>query len=146
MSWSGFLPQQPLALAPSFINKDSVTAEIVYRAVHAGHKVPAWSWVVCSRHVCELRPESRGLLLLCDACVHWVNPRRKNTACLLLRPLRQPGERLCVAMLCCYVCCYGFCVSEKRINMSAVPMAPYVFFHLQLAPCLPRIQQTARTV
>ena len=98
------------------------------------------------RHVCELRPESRGILLLCDACVHWVNPKRKNTACLLLRPRRQPGDRLCVATLCCYVCCYGCCVSEKRINVSAVPMAPYVFFHLQLAPCLPRIQQTAQTV
>lgn len=123
MSWSGFLPPQSLALATSFVNNDSVTAEIVYRAVHTRHKVPAWSWVVCGRHVCELHPESRGILLLCDACVHWANPKRKNTACLLLRLPRQPGERSYVAMLCCYVCCCCCCVSEKRINVSAVPMA-----------------------
>ena len=36
-------------------------------------------------------------------------------------------ERVC-AVIVCYVCCYGSCASQKRINMSAVPIAPHMFF------------------
>ena len=36
----------------------------------------------------------------------------------LLRLLHQPGERLC----------YGFRASQERINVSAIPTAPCVFF------------------
>ena len=35
----------------------------------------------------------------------------------------------------CHVCCYGCCASQKRINVSAVPMAPSDFFQ-PLNSCL----------
>ena len=54
------------------------------------------------------------------------------------------GHRLCVGMLC-YICCYGCCTSQKRINASAVPMAPRKMLRKlpasQLASCLPWVQQ-----
>ena len=42
-------------------------------------------------------------------------------------PLGQPRERLCCVRLC-YGCCYSYFISQKRINVSAVPMALRVFF------------------
>ena len=50
----------------------------------------------------------------------------------------------CAAGLYCYVCCCGCCASQERINASAVPTAPRPLF--QLAPCLPWVQWTLRTV
>ena len=41
-------------------------------------------------------------------------------------PLGQPRERLCCVRLC-YGCCYSYCISQKRINVSAIPMALRVF-------------------
>ena len=41
-----------------------------------------------------------------------------NVTVMLWLPLQLPGERLC----------YGFHSSQERINVSAVPMAPRVFF------------------
>ena len=55
--------------------------------------------------------------------------------CGLLRALRlqklhleKPGKAVCGYAVLCYVCCYGYCAHQERINVSAVPMAPRVFF------------------
>ena len=53
--------------------------------------------------------------------------RGETIACPLPQLLHQPGERLCCVRLC-YVCCYSCCSSQERINMSAVSMAPHIFF------------------
>ena len=47
----------------------------------------------------------------------------------------------------CYVCCYGCCTSQERINASAVPTAPHIFFQpLNLHLGLPWVQGTVCTV
>ena len=88
-------------------------------------------------------PKKVVSLLLPHDCVHWSAARGENIACLLLWlddrlllwqerrllwPLCQPGERLC-----CVILCHGCC--PERINMSAVPTAPRVFFQ-PLSSCL----------
>ena len=45
----------------------------------------------------------------------------------MLWPLCQPGESLHGAGIC-YGCCNSCCISQDRINVSAVPVAPQVFF------------------
>ena len=42
--------------------------------------------------------------------------------------LEQPCRVVCIYVMLCYVCCYGCCTSQERINVSAVPMAPWIFF------------------
>ena len=56
------------SLARHFVNNDCVTAELVYSTAHARHEVLSWSGVVCSMHMCELHPESRG-----SYCCLWVS-------------------------------------------------------------------------
>ena len=134
------------SLAPSFVNNDYVTAEIMYSTAHvcheffltaeitystayAHHKVLTWSWVTLSyRHIWA--PSKKALAFYC--CITAVSfgsaMRRENIVCLLLWLLCQPGERLHLVRLC-YGYCFG-CISQERINVSVVPTAPRVF-------CLP---------
>ena len=53
-------------------------------------------------------------------CVTWGYVMATLWLWLLLWLLRQPGERLC----------YGRWASQERINLSAVPTAPWIFFQL----------------
>ena len=48
---------------------------------------------------------------------------------------RQSPEAVCPYVVLCYVCCYGSCASQQRINASAVPRLPRIFFQ-PLSPCL----------
>ena len=68
-----------------------------------------------------------AVFLLHHGCVCWVSHERRDIACLPLRLLCQPGDRLCWVGLC-YGCCHDCCASQARINVSAVPAAPHVFF------------------
>lgn len=43
------------------------------------------------------------------------------------RHLEKPGRVVCSSVVLCYVWCYLCCASQKRRNVSAVPMAPRVF-------------------
>ena len=129
MVQSGSLTPRAVTLAPCFINYDYVTAEITYSTVHAHHAVFAGSQALCSTQSMSfvmkaLAPATLGLhwsnimVMLCEVML-WL-----RYGCilvmlwLLLWLLCQPGERLC----------YGYHSSQERINMSAVPMAPHIFF------------------
>ena len=125
MVQSGSLTPRAVTLAPCFINYDYVTAEITYSTVHAHHAVFAGSQALCSTQSMSfvmkaLAPATLGL--------HWSNIMVMLYEVLLCLChgyimvmswlLCQPGERLC----------YGYPSSQERINMSAVPMAPHIFF------------------
>ena len=93
-----------------------------YSTAHARQEVLIRSRVTaCSTPVWTPPIELWALLLLRPGCVCCVCLQRRgeNIACLQLRLLRQPRERLCCVRLC-HDCC------QKRINVSAVPKAPRV--------------------
>jgi len=52
------------------------------------------------------------------------------------RHLEKPGRVVCSSVVLCYVRCYLCCASQERGNVSAVPMAPRVFFQ-PLSSALP---------
>ena len=54
-------------------------------------------------------------------------------------------EVVCSYVVLCYFSCYSCCASQKRIHVSAVPMAPQVFFQ-PLSSCLayPGLSQQCR--
>ena len=136
------------SLAPRF-----VTAAITYSTAHAHQEVLAWSRVFCVFYAYVTPPIKLREWPLHHGCVCWVSHERReysvNTALAaafsqerrLLWLLCRPGERLCAVMLCCYGYCYGCCASQKRINMSAGPMASHVFFRPSslLAHALPTL-------
>ena len=107
-------------------------AEITYSTVHVPHEVLTWLCVVCYKHTCELHSEMAAFY----CCVMAVfigsatEERLQRVCChgcciiqesILLWLLYQPGGGLfCVTLR------YGCC--QKRINTSAVPTPPWVFF------------------
>ena len=105
------------SLAPHFINNDYLTAEIIYSTAQAHHEVLAWLWAT-----------------LCGTPVWAPHNKSSSQERILLWPLCQPGEGLCYVRLC-YGCCYGCSVNQERINVSAVPVAPWVSFQ-PLGLCL----------
>ena len=114
MACSGFF-------APCFINNDYVTAEIICSTAHARHEVFAWSWTtLCYAHMWA--PPRKGWHYCCiPAASIGSATRAEFIVRLLLRLLRQPGGRFC-----CVSLCHGCC--QERINMSTVPITPWVFF------------------
>ena len=40
----------------------------------------------------------------------------------------QPCRAVCIYVMLTYVCCYSCCTSQERTHVSAVPMAPWIFF------------------
>ena len=68
MACAGSLTPQLLALAPRFISKDNVTAEITYRTVHVPYKVLAWSQVTLCGSLCELHLESDSTAAVSQLC------------------------------------------------------------------------------
>ena len=111
------------------------------------HESEKWKW---SRSVVSnsLRPHGRqptrllrpwdfpgkstGVGCHCLLRMHVCAPSKSLAALLLIRlyPLGQSQEERIY-----YVCCYGCCVSQERINGSAVPMTSWVFFQ-SLSSCL----------
>ena len=119
MALSGSLAPWPLTLAPCFVNNNYVRAEVTYSTAYARHGVLAWLWATVYSMPVWASPWKPWLLL------HW--GYIGATLCYgsvmvmlwpLLQLLHQPGERLC----------YGCCASQERINVSALPMAPRIFF------------------
>ena len=123
------------SLVPCFVNNDYVTTEILLQ-----HRACA-SWSTHDSYLWRLR--SWATLCCMDI---WAPPRKQqHYAASSLWPLCQPEERLCWVRLG-YGSCYGCCISQERINVSAVPMAPQLFLQtLKLVPCLPWVQLTVWT-
>ena len=117
------------SLIPCFVNDDCNT-EIICSTVHAHHEVLAWSWATLCWPDIWAPPRKRGRYCCITAMSIGSAMRGEIIACLLLWLLHQPGEKLCRVRLC-----YGCCVSQKRISVSAVPTAPRVFFQT-LSSCL----------
>ena len=94
------------SLTPRFVNDNHVTVEIIYNTAHARHKVLTWSGVtLCCRYM-------------------WAPPRKWQHYCCVTAVSVGSAMREGNTGVCCYSCC----TSQERINMSAVPMAPWVFF------------------
>ena len=109
---SGSLTPRSHALFPIRVNNDYGTAEIIYNTAPTHHEILTWSQAtlcgdVYKRH--QRRPWG------CVMATLWL--------CLLGQ---SREERIH------HVCCYGCRASQKRINTSSVPMAPWVSFQL---PC-----------
>ena len=100
------------SLAPRLVNDADVTAEIIYSTVHACHEV-LLGHGLCAIWIYEFQLESSGIYHYIMAVSIGSATRGENRACLLLRLMCQPGERLCCVRLC-YGCCYGFCISQER--------------------------------
>ena len=127
------------SLAPHLVNNNCVSAEVIYTTAHAHHKVPAWSRAtLCCGDMWTL--PGKWQHYRCIMAVHWVSHKRRGysvSPAMAAVSTRseccydcgcQPGERLCCVRLC-----YGCC--QKRINVSAVPTDPQVFFQ-PLSVCL----------
>ena len=99
------------SLTPHFVKDDYVTPERVCSTAHAYQELLAASGSAFVRNAC------RSFTVKALAVLRW--------SCTGVR-----GYVLAVmAMLwLCYVCCYGCCTSQERINASAVPTAPHIFF------------------
>ena len=105
------------SLAPRFVDNDNVTGGIIYSTAQAHHGVLTLSQAT-----------------LCSTPV-WAPPKKSaRQERILLWPLCQPGEGLCYVRLC-YGCCFGCSVNQERMNVSAVPVAPWVSFE-PLSSCL----------
>ena len=110
------------SLAPHFVKDDYVTPERVFSTAHACQELFAESGAAFARNACRsftvkalaaAAPELHWSMTLCFGyvmIVWW----------LLLQLQHQPGERLCS----------GCHASQERITVSAVPVAPPVFFPL----------------
>ena len=59
--------------------------------------------------------------------IYELNLESSGITAASLWPLCQPGEKLYWVRLC-YGRCYSCCISQERINVSAVPMPPQLFF------------------
>ena len=100
------------SLAPRFVDNDNVTSEIIYSTAQAHHEVLTLSQAT-----------------LCGTPV-WAPPRKSaSQERLPLWPLYRydSGEGLCYGRLY-YGCCYGCSINQERMNVSAVPVAPWVSF------------------
>ena len=117
-----FLAPQPLTLAPRLINNVYVTAEITYYTAHVRHEL-----LTLSRGTRLLTRYSLGHELFCAECLqehHHKNPGCCYTGLHCSNSMIMVYKvMLWLAILClCCGCCYGCCVSQERINLSAFPM------------------------
>lgn len=74
--------------------------------------------LLCAVWMCKLHLESKATYCYIMAVSVGSAMTGENIECLLLCLLCQPGEKLCCVRLC-----YGCCVSQEIINMSAVSAA-----------------------
>ena len=96
-----------------------------------GHRLP------CMVQLCELHLEKWQHYCCIMAVSIGSAWRGDNIVCLHMdaSQLREnavmaavPARREVVLVRLWYGCCYSCCTSQERINRSAVPMAPQVFF------------------
>ena len=106
------------------------------------HEVLVWSQATLGCNICtliyELYLKSSGHYCCLTAVSAESATRRENIVCLLLQLLLQPGVNAVMASVpakreVCVVLGYAVaaalsCVSQERINVSAVPTSPQVFF------------------
>ena len=98
---------------PRFVNNDYETAEIIYSTEHKCHKVlprtqatsDIWAPPKKRQHYCCITTVSIG------------SATREDSLSTDMAALSARREH-----------CYGCCVRQKRINVSAVPTAPQIFF------------------
>ena len=109
MACSGFLTSP-------FVNNDYVTAELICSAAHACHKVLAWSRVVCC--VDTSSTQKVVALLPHHGCVCWVSRKRREYSMSTTKAAASSRR----------ASCYSYCDCQERVDMSAVPNAPHVFF------------------
>ena len=96
------------------------------------HKASGITAVYYHGCVCWVSHERREYSLKTALAAAVSRERRLVTAAV---PARSEG--VCSYVVLCYGYCYGCCASQKRINMSAVPMASRVFFRPSgLSSCL----------
>ena len=88
--------------------------------MHACHEVLAWSRATsCCTRMWAPSKKVEAFIYCCVTAVSFGSAMRgENTEYLLLGLLLQPGKKLCC----------GCSASQERINVSAVPMAPWVSF------------------
>ena len=116
---------------PYFVNNDYVTVEIIHSTVHVCHEVPTWLQAyLCCTYMWVPPRKWQHYWCIMAMSIGWLM-RGENIAWLLLQLLCQPGGRLCCVRLR-----YGCCVSQERINVSTVLMAPHIFFQPQCVPCV----------
>ena len=105
------------SLITYFVNNDYVTTEIILQ-----HSACA-SWSTHDSYLWQLR--SWATLCCMDI---WAPPRKQWHYCCIKSMATVPArEMLCWGRLC-YGSSYGCCISQERINVSAVTMAPQLFF------------------
>ena len=112
MAWSGSLAPQPLTHAPCFVNNDYVTAEVWDHLYHCAWMSRGTHLLMgyCVQYACM--SFTMKALAAAASGLHW-----SNTMVTLYKVM------LWLAILClCCGCCYGCCVSQERINLSAFPM------------------------
>ena len=117
------------SLTSRFVNNDYETAEIIYSTVHACHEILAWSRATLCGTPVWASPWKPWLLL------HWGDIRATSWSCYVRLCCGYLVATLWLCYGCYYSCCqpreklcYGYCASQERINMSAVPIAPRVSF------------------
>ena len=128
MAWSEFLAPRPLPPAPRLVHNGYVTAVMTYSTVHALHKVLTWLQVaLCSTPVWASPWKPRLLLRF--------GYMGRHHAYVIWGYAMAVMATLWLFCGSCYSCCisqerscYCCCASQERINMSAVPTAPCVFF------------------
>ena len=127
------------SVATCFINNDHVTAEIIYSTARVCHEVLTWSRVTLCCTYIWASPIKWGELLLYHGCIYWVSHERReysvNAATAISSARRKYWcgycviqEVVCSYVVLCYVCGSRCCASQRRIDVSAVPDAPGVFF------------------
>ena len=121
MACSGFL-------APRFVNNDYVTAEIICSTAYVCHEVLTWLWATLCGTPVPAPPIKPWELLLYHSCVRWVSQERREHSSTVMAAVSAGREVVCRYVVLCYICFCGCCASQKRINVSAVPMTPPVFF------------------
>ena len=125
----------------------SVTPEIICSTVHAHHEVLAWSQIVCIITCVSSTSHMWCVwvvaLLLLHGSVHWVSHERRDynvsSTMAAVSARREYCSGCCVSQeRSCVVLGYAMAdviLSQERINMSVVPMAPRISFQL-LSSCL----------
>ena len=112
---------------PCFVNNDCNSGDGPQRCACGSRGARLVSVAVCGRPAWA--PTKKAVaLLLSQGCVPWASHERR--ACSVSPATaavaaRREGVRGNVVL--CYVCCYGCCARQQRVNVSAAPRAPCIF-------------------
>ena len=101
------------SLAPPFVKSDYVTAELTAQRMHAMRYLLGLGHL-CVAYLYDLHLESGGITAASQLC-----PLGQPGKERILQLLRWPGERLCCVRVTLWLL-----ISQERIKVSAVAMAP----------------------